>query len=119
MKAKIKTKLILILFSESYFMLRRKQLFPKYNVHVPLLLNCFAKTYNNEKGSVSFGRTVDSHCKIVGNIASYLLSNFCKENVRSLFPSDSDLIVAVHDLGKISPTFQLKIVKAVDRDNWK
>lgn len=119
MKVKIKTKLILILFTESYFMLRRKQLFSKYNVHVPLLLNCFAKTYNNEKGSVSFGRTVDSHCKIVGNIASYLLSNFCKENVRSLFPSDSDLIVAVHDLGKISPTFQLKIVKAVDRDNWK
>lgn len=49
MKVKIKTKLILILFTESYFMLRRKQQFSKYNVHVPLLLNCFAKTYNNEK----------------------------------------------------------------------
>lgn len=82
--------------------------------------NCYAKTYlSNDMSKLDYGKTVDCHCKIVGNIAKVLLHDFCTKRVANLFPKNSSLIVAVHDLGKISPTFQLKLAKAIDRISWK
>ena len=82
--------------------------------------NCYAKTYlSKDMSKLDYGKTVDSHCKIVGNIAKVLLHDFCSKRVANLFPKNSSLIVAVHDLGKISPSFQLKLAKAIDKTSWK
>ncbi len=82
---------------------------------------CYAKTcYSSVEHQKTFGKNVDTHCKIVGKIAEFLIYSFCNQQVRKLFPSNAPLIAALHDLGKISPTFQLKLVKAVygeDYDN--
>ena len=82
------------------------------------LENCFAKTcFSDEKKQM--GKTVDEHCRIVGEIADYLLKNFCSEPVQKLFPENTPLIAALHDIGKISPTFQIKLFKNVYPDSWK
>ena len=40
--------------------------------------NCYAKTYlSNDMSKLDYGKTVDCHCKIVGNIAKVLLHDFC------------------------------------------
>lgn len=81
---------------------------------------CYAKTCRSgDMQSFLYGKTVDSHCKIVGKIAKYLLNNYCSKSVVSLLPKSSPLIVAVHDIGKISPTFQLKLAKAIFKNSWK
>lgn len=80
--------------------------------------NCFAKTCRIDSSKSVYGKTVDNHCKIVGNIAKYILTSYCLKQVAALFPKSSPLIVAVHDIGKISPTFQLKLAKSVSKLMW-
>lgn len=104
-------------------MLKRKNIIQSLETCTNLqnisLDNCFAKTCKNGSTSVVFGKTVDAHCKIVGNIAKYLIASYCLKSVSSLFPKSSPLIVALHDIGKISPTFQLKLAKAVSIASWE
>jgi CRISPR-associated endonuclease/helicase Cas3 len=73
------------------------------------LSDCIAKTIRDENGNKELGRTVFSHCLIVGEVARCLLGRFLPHLRRNLFPIGSELIAAAHDVGKISPTFQEKI----------
>jgi len=76
----------------------------------------YAKTCHSTKNKTTFGKTVDEHCKIVGLIAAELIKLFPNSVIKRLFPRGSALIAAVHDIGKISPLFQLKLAKSVLAD---
>ncbi len=78
-------------------------------------LNCPAKTYVNTIGDIQLGRNVFNHCQIVGHVARHLLAGLPQGLRKHLFPSGSELLAAAHDLGKVSPTFFLKIQRAVDQ----
>ena len=69
---------------------------------------CPAKTWIDESGINRLGRSVADHCLIVGTIAKELQKLF-PETISSIFPSGSALIAACHDVGKISPTFFLRL----------
>lgn len=71
-----------------------------------------AKTYNLNGRTVK-GRDVLSHCQIVGMIARSLVDQM-DAKFRSFFPEGSDLLAAIHDNGKLSPTFQEKINRALE-----
>jgi len=84
----------------------------------PLPLNiCYAKTYLNLKGDKVFGRNIEAHCEIVGHVAKELINRMPKWLEEKFFPKGSELIAALHDLGKVSPTFQEKIYRGTD--NYK
>ncbi len=74
---------------------------------------CPAKTYEDEHGQARLGRSVFEHCLIVGELARALLRRLPAHTREELFPPGSALIAAVHDVGKVSPTFFLKLQKAV------
>ncbi len=74
---------------------------------------CLAKTLKEADGTIAKGRSVFSHCQIVGNVACALINRMPNWLRTALFPDGSELIAAAHDLGKISPTFQMKIHKAL------
>lgn len=76
-------------------------------------IDCPAKTYEDEHGQTRLGRSVFEHCLIVGELARALLKRLPARIREKLFPPGSALIAAVHDVGKVSPTFFLKIQKAV------
>ncbi len=60
------------------------------------------------------GIDVETHCKITGFVACELL-NFIQNDVKkTLFPKNSGLIAAIHDVGKASPCFQRMIYKNID-----
>lgn len=72
---------------------------------------CYAKTYVRN-GQKYLGRTIFDHCYIVGLVARELIKrtpNF----LQKLYPKGSELIAALHDVGKISPIFQEKIRRAI------
>ncbi len=87
---------------------------------IPFLL-CPAKTYEDEQGKKLLGRSVFEHCLIVGEVARALISRFPEPLIDILFPPGSALIAAVHDIGKVSPTFFLKLQQAVgsDHSSWR
>lgn len=72
---------------------------------------CLAKTViDKQTGTMIAGRDVFSHCLIVGTVAEALLA-VLPAAIRALFPFDVRLLAACHDIGKVSPTFYLKIRK--------
>ncbi|MDM8548190.1 CRISPR-associated helicase Cas3' [Candidatus Venteria ishoeyi] len=71
------------------------------------LAQCLAKTFADQQA----GRKVTEHCQIVGEIARALLQQMPSGLRKDLFPPGSELIAAIHDVGKISPTFQEKIYR--------
>lgn len=77
------------------------------------LEQCYAKTIQEEDGSVSFGISLFSHCIIVGEVARLLLSYFPQETRTILFPSGVALVAACHDIGKANPMFMKKLYFAV------
>ncbi|MDQ7007680.1 MAG: CRISPR-associated helicase Cas3' [Acidobacteriota bacterium] len=79
---------------------------------LPGLGECLAKTQQTSRG-VEPGHTVLDHCEIVGRIARELLGRIPNDLRRALFPDGVELVAAAHDVGKISPTFQLKIRRAI------
>ncbi|MBU0599073.1 CRISPR-associated helicase Cas3' [Patescibacteria group bacterium] len=83
--------------------------------HIPVVpfMDCPAKTYEDEYGQTRMGRSVFEHCLIVGELARALLKRLPVHIREGLFPPGSALIAAVHDVGKVSPTFFLKLQKAV------
>lgn len=78
--------------------------------------NCPAKTHRLNDGAVVQGRSVLSHCQIVGEIARCLISRFPQSMRNHLFPPGSELAAGGHDIGKVSPTFVVKILHACGYD---
>ncbi len=60
-----------------------------------------------ETGDKKIGRNVFNHCQIVGWVARKLIESLPNSLREQLFPIGSELLAAVHDLGKVSPTFFL------------
>ncbi|MCI6531120.1 MAG: CRISPR-associated helicase Cas3' [Mesosutterella sp.] len=69
--------------------------------------DCPAKTWI-ATGEVLPGRSVKDHCLIVGAIAKELIRLFPPQ-LKDLFPEGAALIAAAHDIGKLSPSFFLRI----------
>lgn len=69
---------------------------------------CPAKTFETSRG-ISVGRSVESHCTIVGNVARELIARYTERLGRQLFPAGAELVASAHDIGKVSPTFYEKI----------
>ncbi|WP_217642461.1 CRISPR-associated helicase Cas3' [Marinobacter zhejiangensis] len=69
---------------------------------------CPAKTYETSTGVVR-GRSVESHCRIVGEVAREIVK---RSPAAALFPEGACLAAACHDIGKVSPTFYNKIMRA-------
>ena len=70
-----------------------------------------AKTYELNENIVK-GRDVLSHCQIVGSVAKALLEQM-ETYFKSFFHEGVPLLAAIHDNGKISPTFQEKLNRSV------
>ncbi|MGD9211228.1 MAG: CRISPR-associated helicase Cas3' [Desulfobacteraceae bacterium] len=75
------------------------------NSHIPSLSfdKCRAKT---APGNLPGMRVID-HCRIVGHVAKALVMTLPKR-VRNLLGRHPETIAALHDVGKVSPGFQLK-----------
>src|SRR5690625_2903399 len=67
-----------------------------------------AKSFTVQSTTI-VGRMVEEHCWIVGEVARELIS---RSSVASLFPKGSAFTAATHDIGKVSPTFYNKIMRA-------
>lgn len=83
------------------------------------LSECLAKTYTSQEGEKKPGRSVLSHCRIVGEVARELIIRLPIWLCEKLFPPGSELAAAAHDVGKISPTFQKKIYLAINHSLQK
>lgn len=55
------------------------------------------------------GRSVESHCRIVGEVAKELIR---RSSASPLFPVGAAFASACHDIGKVSPAFYNKIMRA-------
>lgn len=77
---------------------------------------CLAKTWNN--GRTVCGRTVESHCRIAGNVAEILISRF-NQLVLNFLPNEAFIPALLHDIGKVCPTFQKKLRNAIDNIDVK
>ena len=78
------------------------------------LKECLAKTWLTGDLKRKEGRNVFEHCLIVGEVAKELLERMPDFLRTQLFPDGSELIAAIHDIGKVSPTFQEKIYRGTD-----
>lgn len=70
---------------------------------------CPAKTWMDPGGNKRPGRSVFNHCQIVGRVADTLIQRYPESIRRALFREGDPLVAAVHDIGKVSPTFYNKI----------
>ncbi len=77
------------------------------------LTRCLAKSCKTERGEVLAGRLVLSHCRVVGEVARAMIARMPEWLRLALFPDGAELIAAAHDIGKVSPTFQHKIYRAL------
>ncbi len=77
------------------------------------LADCLAKTVVGVDGSIGPGIGVMAHCGIAGLVARKLIERSPTWLVEKLFPAGSELIAALHDVGKVSPGFQEKIHRAI------
>ena len=80
------------------------------------LSDCLAKTYTDDTDNKLAGRSVFSHCQIVGEIAREIIARLPNWLRHELFSNGMELIAAAHDIGKISPKFQKKIYHALGLD---
>lgn len=69
---------------------------------------CPAKTWASTAGTLP-GRSVENHCRIVGEVARALIRRLPHA---ALFPPGAEFVAACHDIGKVSPTFYSKLMKA-------
>ncbi|MCL7750267.1 CRISPR-associated helicase Cas3' [Guyparkeria hydrothermalis] len=81
-----------------------------------IFAHCPAKTRTDQLGRTSIGRNVLEHCLTVGAVAARLEVAFPKAFRELLFPDGSPLVAGAHDLGKVSPTFVAKILRAIDSE---
>lgn len=73
---------------------------------------CPAKTYSTSEGTTRTGRTVFNHCQIVGEVAREIIRRLPSPFTQALFPKGAPFAAANHDVGKVSPTFYNKIMRA-------
>jgi CRISPR-associated endonuclease/helicase Cas3 len=78
------------------------------------LNECLAKTIKKVDGTKTKGVSVFVHCQIVGLIAKELIDRQPKWIKDLLFPKGSELVAAVHDIGKVSPCFQEDIYRNLE-----
>lgn len=78
------------------------------------LAACLAKTITEPDGRIAPGIGVLGHCCIVGLVARNLIRREPQWLSSTLFPEGSELLVALHDIGKVSPGFQEKLTRAID-----
>lgn len=78
--------------------------------------DCLAKTWKTDL-SILPGRTVLSHCHIVGEVARKMIHRMPDWLSDDLFPAGSELVAAAHDIGKVSPTFQKKLYLNLSEKN--
>ena len=71
---------------------------------VPRHEQCWAKTKNDRTPGIS----VRNHCLNVGWVAEALLA-LLPARLRERIPNCAPALAALHDVGKVSPGFQLKI----------
>ena len=74
---------------------------------------CIAKTHRTTNGNINAGKSVFEHCQIVAKISKELVSRLPENVTKKLLPKGYELIVGAHDIGKISPTFQQKILRNI------
>ena len=100
-------------------MLGRRIQKPPESFNSPLLPldQCLAKSRKTEEGAVLPGRLVFSHCQIVGEVARAIMMRMPDWLRTELFPDGAELIAAAHDIGKVSPTFQMKIHSALSQQD--
>ncbi|NNM58937.1 MAG: CRISPR-associated helicase Cas3' [Legionellales bacterium] len=79
------------------------------------LEDCLAKSQKTPENTLLAGRTVLSHCHVVGEVARAMTARMPDWLRAAFFPAGSELIAATHDIGKISPTFQKKIYQALSQ----
>jgi HD domain len=72
---------------------------------IPQIDQCWAKT-DQTTGRPAL--TVRDHCIIVGAVAKEI-SDRLPSHLKNCFASGLPIIAALHDIGKLSPRFQLKI----------
>ncbi len=73
-------------------------------------VDCIAKT--TETGAP--GLSVYEHSKIVATIASALFKRL-PPNLQNLIPTESPSLISLHDIGKVSPGFQKRILLPTDQ----
>ncbi len=72
---------------------------------------CVAKT--TEDGAP--GLSVEAHCTYVGAVAEELMKRL-PSNMRKLIPPEAPALIALHDVGKVSPGFAKKIFSREELD---
>lgn len=77
---------------------------------------CHAKVYVNQAGKAVAGLSVFDHTLLVGLIAREIIKQL-PFKFYSYFPHGSELIAACHDVGKVSPSFYLKLNQIIDTDH--
>lgn len=92
-------------------MLRPRTALSKTDLVIPYTV-CPAKTFTSESGAVAPGRVVLNHCHIVGQVAKEIINRFPDQLGGQLFPKNSPMVAAAHDIGKVSPCFYEKIRSA-------
>ena len=92
-------------------MLRPRTALSKTDLVIPYTV-CPAKTFTSESGAVAPGRVVLNHCHIVGQVAKEIINRFPDQLREQLFPKNSPMVAAAHDIGKVSPSFYEKIRSA-------
>ncbi len=73
---------------------------------------CPAKTYSPSEKVTLKGRTVFNHCQIVGEVAHEIIRRLPSASAQALFPAGAHFAAANHDVGKVSPTFYNKLMRA-------
>lgn len=79
------------------------------SVAVKPYATCPAKSFTAADGRILPGRSVESHCQIVGEVAKELIRRF---PLQDIFPKGAAYLAATHDIGKVSPTFFNKIMRS-------
>lgn len=97
-------------------MMKPKTILSVDGVALPIA-KCLAKTCQLIDGTKVPGVNVSAHCQTVGLVARELIARMPDFLRLGLFPEGSELVAAVHDLGKVSPPFQKKIYENLDQIN--
>lgn len=95
-------------------MLKRRS-FSSTGDEMPLmrLTDCVAKTIKISDDLIIKGADVLTHCLITGMVAKEMIKRQPQWLRDLLYPEGTELLAAVHDAGKIFPSFQKKIHKAL------